>query len=68
MDNYFTSVPLAKTMLQHNLTIAGTMRKGKREIPECMKASKSRETKTSTFGFNNQITMVSYVPKKRTNL
>ena len=64
MDNYFTSVPLVKTMLQHNLTIVGTMRKCKREIPECMKASKSRETKTSTFGFNDQITMVSYVPKK----
>ena len=40
------------------------MRKCKREIPECMKASKSRETKTSTFGFNDQITMVSYVLKK----
>ena len=63
-NNYFTSVPLAKTMLQHNLTIVGTMRKCKREIPECMKASKSRKTKTSTFGFNDQITMASYVPKK----
>ena len=64
MENYFTSVPLAKTMLQHNLTIVGTMRKCKREFPECMKASKSREPKTSTYGFNDQITMVSYVPKK----
>ena len=49
---------------KHNLTIVGTMRKCKREIPECMKASKSRETKTSNFAFNYQITMVSYVPKK----
>ncbi|XP_076814690.1 uncharacterized protein LOC143460899 [Clavelina lepadiformis] len=40
------------------------MKKCKREIPECMKAAKSREAKTSLFGFNNQMTMVSYVPKK----
>ena len=64
MDNYFTGVPLAKSMLQNKLTIVGTMKKCKREVPECMKASKFRETKTSVFGFNDQLTMISYVPKK----
>ena len=64
MDNYFTGVPLAKTMLQHKLTIVGTMKKCKREIPECMKAATSRESKTSVFGFNDEMKMVSYVPKK----
>ena len=64
MDNYFTGVPLAKTMLQRKLTIVGTMKKSKREIPECMKPAKSRETKTSIFGFNDQLTMISYVPQK----
>ena len=59
MDNYFTGVPLAKTMLQRKLTIVGTMKKCKREIPECKKPAKSRETKTSIFGFNDQLTMVS---------
>ena len=29
-----------------------------------MKAVKSRQTKTSVFGFNDRITMVNYVPKK----
>ena len=29
-----------------------------------MKAAKSRQTKTSLFGFNDQLTMVSYVPQK----
>ena len=28
------------------------------------KAAKSRQTKTSVFGFNDQLKMVSYVPKK----
>ena len=65
MDNYFTGVPLAKTMLQRKLTIVGTMKKCKREILECMKPVKSRETKTSIFGFNDQLTMVSYVPPKK---
>ena len=65
MENYFTGVPLAKTILQRKLTIVGTMKKCKREIPECMKPAKSRETKTSIFGFNDQLTMVSYVPPKK---
>ena len=64
MNNYFTGVLLAKTMLQRKLTIVGTMKKCKREIPVCRKLAKSRETKTSIFGFKDQLTMVSYVPQK----
>ena len=64
MDNFFTSVPVARTLLQHQLIVVGTMRKCKREIPVFMKAAKSRQTKTSVFGFNNQLTMVSCVPQK----
>ena len=32
MDNYFTGVPLAKTMLQRKLTIVGTMKKCKEKF------------------------------------
>ena len=39
------------------------MKKCKREIPDCRKPAKSRKTKTSIFGFNDQLTMVSYVPQ-----
>ena len=52
------------TLLQHQVTVVGTMRKCKREIQECMTTAKSRQTKTSVLGFNNEMTMVSYVPKK----
>ena len=51
-------------MLQRQLTIVGTIKKCRREIPECMKPAKSRKTKTSIVGFNDQLTMVSYVPQK----
>ena len=61
---FFKSVPVARKLLQHQLTVVGTMRKCKQEIPACLKAAKSRQTKTSVFGFNDQLTMVSYVPTK----
>ena len=64
MDHFFTSVSVARTLLQHRLTVVGTVGKCKREIPVCIKAAKSRQKKTSVFGFNNQLTMVSYIPKK----
>ena len=63
-NNFFTSVPVARTLLQHQLTVVGTMRKCKREIPECMKTAKYRQTKTSVFGFNNEMTKVAMFPKK----
>ena len=52
IDNFFTSTLVARTLLQYQLTVVGTMKKCKREILECMKAAKSRQTTTSVFGFN----------------
>lgn len=54
---------LPKTTLQHKLTNVGTLKKCKWEIPECMKVINSRDTKTSLFGFNNQVKMVRHVSK-----
>ncbi|XP_051984398.1 piggyBac transposable element-derived protein 4-like isoform X3 [Xyrauchen texanus] len=64
MDNFFTSVPLAEKLLEKNLTIVGTLRQNKQDIPPVMKPSKLREKYSSEFGFNGNMTMVSYVPKK----
>ncbi|KAJ4942402.1 hypothetical protein JOQ06_012268 [Pogonophryne albipinna] len=63
-DNFFTSVPLAEHLLEKGLTIVGTMRQNKPDIPPVMKASKSREVHSTEFGFNGSMTMISYIRKK----
>ena len=65
MDNFFTSATLAEKLLEDDLTLARTLRKCKPEIPLVMKPSKQREVHTSKYGFNDNMTMVSYVPKKK---
>lgn len=63
-DNFFTSVPLAEHLLEKGLTIVGTLRQNKPDIPPVMKASRSREVHSTEFGFNGSMTMISYVRKK----
>lgn len=65
MDNWFTSVPLASELLKppYKLTIVGTIRSNKREIPTEMKNSKTRNIGTSLFAFDAEKTLVSYKPK-----
>ena len=64
MDNFFTTVHLAKKLLKQDLTIVGTLRKCKPDIPAIMKPHKSIEAHSSEFGFSNNLTMISYSPKK----
>lgn len=64
-DNWFTSVPLVKSLLRqpYNLTLVGTIRSNKREIPEELKNSRSRRIGTSMFCYDGPLTLVSYKPK-----
>ena len=63
-DNWFTSVTLAEEILkEHKITIVGTIRKNKREIPPEFINTKEREEKSSKFAFRDG-TLVSYIPKK----
>ena len=64
MDNYFTDMVLATTLLQNGLTFVGTVRKNKTFIPPTCLPSRSREEKSSIFAFQQKSTLVSYVPKK----
>lgn len=66
MDNYFTTLPLAKHLLSWKLTITGTLRKNKPYIPKEMASNKSRAQYSSLFGFHERdVTICSYVPKKK---
>lgn len=64
MDNFFTSVELFEYLLSVKLTAVGTIRKNKRDIPKDMQANKERGVLTSLFCFRNNMTLVSYIPKR----
>ena len=64
MDNYFTTLSLTKSLLSWDLTIVGTLKKNKTYIPPAMTALKTREELSTVYGFHENVTMCSYVPKK----
>jgi hypothetical protein len=63
-DNFFTSVPLARDLLAKKLSLVGTLRKIKSEIPSEFQPDRRRELYSSVFGHQEQLTLLSYVPKK----
>lgn len=64
-DNWFTSVPLAiKLREEEKLSLIGTLRKNKAEVPPNFLPDPSREVSSSIFGFMKNCTLVSYVPNK----
>lgn len=62
MDNYFTTLPLADSLMKWNLSL--TLKKNKAYIPKEMLPSKDRPPMSTLFGFHDNVTMCSYVPKK----
>lgn len=64
MDNYFTTLPLADGLMKWNLSLTGTLKKNKAYIPKEMLPSKERPPLSTLFGFRDNVTMCSYVPKK----
>lgn len=63
IDNWFTSVPLADELLNQKLTLLGTLRKNKTQIPQEFKITKNRPVFSSYFGFSGKKVLVSYKPK-----
>lgn len=64
-DNWFMSVPLVEQMARdHNLTLTGTLRRNKREIPQSFLANRQKTINTSQFGFSDKTMLVSFTPKK----
>nr|CAH7744243.1 unnamed protein product [Callosobruchus chinensis] len=69
MDNWFMSYPLSLGLTnQHKLTVVRTVRKSEIELPQNLTNIRNREEKSSVFAFQEQITAVSYIPKKGKNV
>lgn len=68
-DNFFTSHSLATALLEKRLTLLGTMRSHRKEIPEILRDRK-RPVESSKFLFDheNKIVIVSYMAKKNKNV
>ena len=61
-DNFFTSYELGKFLLEKNLTLLGTMRKNRKELPPEMLLQK-RSAFDSIFAFTPDTALVSYAPR-----
>ena len=64
-DNCYTSIPLAEDLLKMKVTLVGTMRKNKPNIPPEMMPNKNCKSLSSQVGFQKEMMMVSYVPKPK---
>ncbi|TWW67475.1 UDP-glucuronosyltransferase 1-6 [Takifugu flavidus] len=67
-DNFFTSHKLGQELLKRKLTIVGTIRKNRSELPPQLLTSKNRPVKSSEFAYTADTSLVSYVPKKGKNV
>uniref|UniRef100_A0AAG5D1Q7 PiggyBac transposable element-derived protein domain-containing protein n=2 Tax=Anopheles atroparvus TaxID=41427 RepID=A0AAG5D1Q7_ANOAO len=64
-DNFFTSYNLAiSLMLDYKLALLGTVNKRRTFVPNNFSNPKGREVQSTVFGFSENVTMCSYIPKK----
>ena len=58
-DNWYTSIEIAEALLAKDTTIVGTLKKNKPQIPPEMLPNKTREEKSSIFGFRKDMMIAS---------
>lgn len=64
-DNWFSSIELVQELKNRGLTYVGTMKKNKMEIPQEFKPNADRAVGSKLYGFTEDITLLSYVPKEK---
>ncbi|KAF2892011.1 hypothetical protein ILUMI_14162 [Ignelater luminosus] len=64
-DTFFTSFDLAKEMEKKNLTLLGTIRKNKPELPQELVTTRGRDVYSTKFGYQDKTMLASYCPRKR---
>ncbi|XP_051783376.1 piggyBac transposable element-derived protein 4-like, partial [Erpetoichthys calabaricus] len=67
-DNFFTSYDLGQELLKRKLTMVGTVKKNKPELPAEILQVKGRAPLSSKFAFTDTTTVVSYCPKRNRNV
>lgn len=63
-DNFFTSYALATHLTSKKLSLIGTIRKNKPELPAVFTNPKHRSVYSTLFGFQEKATIISYCPRK----
>jgi len=66
-DNWFTSVPLVKDLLEKGLTYVGTIRKNKGEIPEEMTDKARFKPRQCTLLFDANTTLLTRCCEKKSS-
>lgn len=65
VDNWFCSIPLCVDLLKnHQLTLVGTLRINKKELPPAVVDKKQGDVGSTTFCFKKDMTLVSYKAKQ----
>ncbi|XP_025760986.1 piggyBac transposable element-derived protein 4-like [Oreochromis niloticus] len=67
-DNFFTSYWLGGELQKRKLTMLGTIRRNKPELPSEILKMQGRSLHSSLFVFTEKATVVSYCPKKNKNV
>uniref|UniRef100_A0A3Q3KRH5 PiggyBac transposable element-derived protein domain-containing protein n=1 Tax=Monopterus albus TaxID=43700 RepID=A0A3Q3KRH5_MONAL len=67
-DNFFTSYELGQELLKRKLTMVGTIRKNKPELPPQLLETRGRSVNSSKFLYTADTSLVSYVPRRRKNV
>ncbi|XP_028672760.1 piggyBac transposable element-derived protein 4-like [Erpetoichthys calabaricus] len=67
-DNVFVSCELGQELLKKQITLVGTMQRNKQELPAALTLTRHRKVFSSVFAFTPTTTLVSYIPKKKTNV
>ncbi|XP_067253162.1 piggyBac transposable element-derived protein 4-like [Chanodichthys erythropterus] len=67
-DNFFTSYALGEELLRRKMSMIGTVRSNKPELPPALLSKKDRPRLSSKFAFTETHTLVSYCPRKNKNV
>jgi hypothetical protein len=67
-DNSFNSYEFSEQHLKRKITMVGTVRKNKPELPPALLTTRGREAFSSRFAFTPTTTLVSYLLKRNKNV